>query len=446
MLEILEAKRCLNCKIPKCVEGCPINNRIPEFIEQIKRENYEEAYKIIRLVNPLGAICGRVCPHENQCQGKCIKGIKDKPVQIGALEAAVCDWARENNIKINYDIKENGIKVAIIGSGPSGIACAVDLRKHGYDVTIFEREGYLGGILMYGIPEYRLPKEIVTDVINDLLELGIKVQLNTALKSENSNDDANKNNSLENNMLRNDTLENNALKNNILENYITIEKLFKENYKAIFLGIGSELSNVLPIEGNEKIGVFGANEFLKNERDCNNKKVIVIGGGNVAMDSARVAKKEGADVTIVYRKQKENMPANIDEIEAAEKEGINFVFGTNVIKINSSNVGIECKELISNEKIEDKEYVSSVECDTGKIIETDYVIMAIGSTPNKNYLDERLELTEQDLINVNETYETSIKNVFAGGDLVQKKATVCMAIKNGKEAAIAIDNRINSFR
>ncbi|MBO5142446.1 MAG: FAD-dependent oxidoreductase [Clostridia bacterium] len=446
MLEILEAKRCLNCKIPKCVEGCPINNRIPEFIEQIKRENYEEAYKIIRLVNPLGAICGRVCPHENQCQGKCIKGIKDKPVQIGALEAAVCDWARENNIKINYDIKENGIKVAIIGSGPSGIACAVDLRKHGYDVTIFEREGYLGGILMYGIPEYRLPKEIVTDVINDLLELGIKVQLNTALKSENSNDDANKNNSLENNMLRNDTLENNALKNNILENYITIEQLFKENYKAIFLGIGSELSNVLPIEGNEKIGVFGANEFLKNERDCNNKKVIVIGGGNVAMDSARVAKKEGADVTIVYRKQKENMPANIDEIEAAEKEGINFVFGTNVIKINSSNVGIECKELISNEKIEDKEYVSSVECDTGKIIETDYVIMAIGSTPNKNYLDERLELTEQDLINVNETYETSIKNVFAGGDLVQKKATVCMAIKNGKEAAIAIDNRINSFR
>ena len=417
MIDVLEAGKCLNCKIPKCIDGCPINNRIPDFIEQIKNNNYEEAYKIIRLENPLGAVCGRVCSHENQCQGNCVKGIKDKPIQIGSLEAAVCDWARENNIKIYCDIKENGEKIAVIGSGPSGIACAVELRKLGYDVTIFEKEDYLGGILMYGIPEYRLPKKIVTDVINDLLELGIKVQLNTVLKSSNSNDD-------------------NFIKS---KEHITVDSLFKENYKAIFLGVGSEISNILPIDGNEKKGVFGANEFLKNKRDCKNKKVIVIGGGNVAMDSARVAKKEGADVTIVYRKQKENMPANKDEIESAEKEGVKFLFGTNIVKINSSKE----KEKFLDSNFEYEACVSNVECDTGKIIETDYVIMAIGSTPNKNYLDERLELTEQGLIKINETYETSIENIFAGGDLVQKKATVCMAIKNGKEAAKAIDDRLS---
>lgn len=418
MLEIEEANKCLNCKVPKCVEGCPINNRIPEFIEQIKTKNYKEAYKIIRMVSPLGAICGRVCPHENQCQGKCVKGIKEEPVKIGALEATVCDWARENKIKVNYDIKENNIKVAIVGSGPSGIACAVELRRLGYDVTIFEKENYLGGILMYGIPEYRLPKKIVTEVINDLLELGIKVQLNTVLKAKQSNDE--------------DLLK--------TKKYITLESLFKENYKAIFLGIGSEISNTLSIEGNEKVGVIGANEFLKNKIDCKDKRVIVIGGGNVAMDSARVAKKEGADVTIVYRNQKENMPANKDEIEAAEKEVIKFIFGANVIKINSSVK----KEKYLDNTCEYKERVSNVELDTGKIFETDYVVMAIGSTPNKNYLDERLELTEQGLIKINENYETSIENVFAGGDLVQKKATVCMAIKNGKEAAKAINKKLSN--
>ena len=402
MLEISEANRCLNCKIPKCTEGCPIKNRIPEFIEQIKNENYEEAYRIIRTVSPLGAICGRVCPHEKQCQGSCIRGIKGESIKIGELEAEVCDWARENNIKIKYDIKENGIKIAIIGAGPSGITCAVELRKLGYDVTIFESENFVGGMLMYRIPEYRLSKKIVTDVINDLLELGIKVELNTLLEGE-------------------ETLEEN-------KKVITIKSLFAENYKAIFLGIGSEKSNILPIEGNNVYGVFGANEFLKKERNCKDKKVIVIGGGNVAMDSARVAKKEGADVTIVYRKQKENMPANRKEIEAAEQEGIKFIFKTNVIKINSK---------------QNENKILNAECDTGDIIETDYVIMAIGSTPNEKYIDKDIKLTEQGMIAIDENYETRIQNVFAGGDLVQKKATVCMAIKNGKEAAIAIDKKIN---
>lgn len=409
MINTKEAERCLNCKIPKCVEGCPIKNRIPEFISEIKNNNYEEAYRIIREVNPLGAICGRVCPHENQCQGHCIRGIKSEPIQIGSLEAAICDWARENNIKIKYNIKENNIKIAIIGSGPSGIACAVELRKLGYDVTIFEKENYLGGILMYGIPEYRLPKKIVTNVINDLLELGIKVRLNTVLKADTSKD------------IYMCTKTNEFNKENI-----TIKSLLNQGYEAIFLGIGSEISNILEIEGKNSIGVIGANEFLKENRDCKNKKIIVIGGGNVAMDSARIAKKEGADVTIVYRKQKENMPANKDEIEAAEKEEVKFVFGTNIINIKNTDKHNLC-----------------LECDTGKIIETDYLIMAIGSTPNDKYLDENLELTEQGLIKINESYETSINNVFAGGDLVQKKATVCMAIKNGKEAAKSINNRLN---
>jgi len=411
MIEFSEAEKCLNCKIPKCTEGCPINNRIPEFIAEIKKQNYEEAYKIIRTVSPLGAICGRVCPHENQCQGSCIRGIKGEAIKIGELEAAVCDWARENKIKVKYDIKENGMKIAIIGAGPSGIACAVDLRKLGYDVTVFEKENFLGGILMYGIPEYRLPKKLVTDVIDDLLDLGIKVELNTIL--------------LSNNYVQEELSK--------IENYkiITLENLFKQNYKAIFIGIGTETSNILPIEGRTTYGVFGANEFLKNERDCKDKKVVVIGGGNVAMDAARVAKKEGADVTVVYRKQKENMPANVVEIEAAEKEGVKFIFGTNVKKINTLN---------------NENKISTIECDTGKIIETDYVVMAIGSIANTNYLDEKLKLTEQGLIAVDENYETSVENVYAGGDLVQKKATVCMAVKNGKEAAISIDKKMKKYK
>ena len=406
MLNIEEAKRCLKCKIPKCVQGCPINNRIPEFIEQAKEGKYEEAYKIIREVSPLGAICGRVCPHENQCQGSCVQGIKSEPIKIGKIESEICDWARKNKIKINYNIEENNKKIAIIGAGPSGIACAVDLRKLGYDVTIYERENYLGGILMYGIPEYRLPKELVTEVIQDLLDLGIKVELNTILSSK--------------------VLEKNESKCD--KKFVTIESLFNEGYKAIYLGIGSETSNILPIEGKELNGVYGANEFLKESRECKGKKVIVIGGGNVAMDSARVAQKEGADVTVVYRKQKENMPANKDEIEAANHDGVKFIFGTNIIKI------------LGNEK------VNKVQCDTGLELDVDQIIMAIGSTPNKKYIDERLELTEQGLIKINETYETSIENVFAGGDLVQKKATVCMAIKNGKEAGKAINKKICNMK
>lgn len=394
-----EIERCLNCKIPKCRDGCPIHNRIPEFIAKMKEENYEEAYRIIRSVSPLGAICGRVCPHENQCQGSCVRGIKEKPISIGELETWVCDWARENQIKIPYEIKENGKKVAIVGGGPAGIACAVDLRKWGYAVTIFEKEDFLGGILMYGIPDYRLSKKLVTEVMDDLLEMGISVEYHTKLVKNN--------------------LEGKKESGNI-----SIASLFSAGYEAVFLGIGSEISNLLRIDGVEKTGVYGANEFLRNDRQCKGKRLIVIGGGNVAMDAARVANKEGADVTVVYRKQRENMPANRDEIEDAEHEGVKFIFQTNVIKILG------------------EERVTEVECDTEKIIETDAVVMAIGSTPNESYLEDDLKRTEQGLVVIKENYETTIPNVFAGGDLVQKKATVCMAIKNGKEAALGIHHKL----
>ena len=404
-----EVKRCLNCKIPKCKEACPIHNRIPEFIEKMKDNNLEEAYGIIRSVNPLGAICGRVCPKENQCEGSCVRGIKSNSISIGKLESYVCDWAIKNKIKIKYDIKENNRKIAIIGGGPAGIACAVDLRKLGYNVTIFEKENFLGGILMYGIPEYRLRKELVTNVINDLLELGINVEYNVILKNKIENDI--------------DTESENEMREKQKE--ITIDSLFSSGYEAIFIGVGAEISNILPIEGAHLLGVYGANEFLREKNELQNKKAIVIGGGNVAMDSARLAKRKGAEVTVVYRKLKENMPANRDEIEAAENEGINFVFKTNIVKI--------CGE----------KYVTKVICDTQKEIETDIVVMAIGSTPNEKYLDKNLKLTEQGLIEINQEYETSIKNVFAGGDLVHKKATVCMAIKNGKEAAQSIDTKLS---
>ena len=284
---------------------------------------------------------------------------------------------------------------------------------------------------MYGIPEYRLSKKLVTDVIEDLLEMGIHVKYNTLLSKDDSmlkNEENNlriKNRNEEGNYKLSEDSINDKISD---KKIITIDSIFAAGYEAIFLGIGSEISNLLSIEGIKKQGIHGANEFLKEERHCKGRKIIVIGGGNVAMDAARVAKREGADVTVVYRRLKENMPASHDEIEAAEKEGVKFIFKTNVIKI-----------------IGDKK-VTHVECDTGLIIETDDIVMAIGSTPNRNYIDERLKFTEQGLIAIDENYETSLPNVFAGGDLVQKKATVCMAIKNGKEAAIAINNKIEKTK
>ena len=384
-----EANRCLNCKNPSCVKNCPLNIDIPKFIEYVCNDELKKAYQTIIQKNYMGYICGTVCPHEKQCQGSCIKGIKDEPVQIGKIEAAVCEYGLENFVdKFNLPAitKE---KVAVVGGGPSGITCAFELRKMGYDVTIFEKNDYLGGILIYGIPAYRLHKEMVNKIVNNIIKNNINVKTAITYGVDESS-----------------------------------ETLFQKGFKAIYLAIGNEKSKVLDIPGNDLEGVYGANEFLKDNINCENKKVIVIGGGNVAMDAARSAKRNNAkNVTIVYRKKLENMPANKVEINEAMDEKINFEFEKNLVKINGEN------------------HVNNVVCDDNSIIDADIVIMAIGAMPNIEVLGN-IEYADDGLVNINEEFMTNINLVYAGGDLVQNKSTVCMAIKNGKEAAIAIDKKL----
>ena len=386
-----EAKRCFNCKNPSCVKNCPLNMEIPKFIEYVRNDELEKAYQTIIRKNYMGYICGTVCPHEKQCQGSCIKGIKAEPVQIGKIEAEICKYGLEN-FESAFDMPIiNKEKVAVVGGGPSGITCAFELRKMGYDVTIFEKNDYLGGILIYGIPEYRLSKEMVNKIVNKMIENKINVKTGITYGIDETN-----------------------------------ESLFEKGFNAIYLAIGNEKSKILDIPGNELNGVYGANEFLKENNECENKRVIVIGGGNVAMDAARVAKRNKAkDVTIVYRKKLENMPANKVEINEAMEEKINFVFEKNIIKINGEN------------------HVENVTCDDNSIIDVDVVIMAIGAMPNEELLGN-IVYADNGLVNVDEEFMTNIEFVYAGGDLVQNKSTVCMAIKNGKEAAIAINKRLSS--
>ncbi|MBR4110171.1 MAG: FAD-dependent oxidoreductase [Clostridia bacterium] len=385
-----EAKKCLNCKNPNCVKACPLNMEIPTFINYVCNNELEKAYKAIVEKNYMGYICGTVCPHEKQCQGNCIKGIKGEPVQIGKIEAAVCEYGLENfanEFNMPQITKE---KIAVIGGGPSGITCAFELRKMGYDVTIFERNDYIGGILIYGIPEYRLSKEMVNKIIDNIIKNNINVETGITYGIDE-----------------------------------TSETLFQKGFKAIYLAIGNEKSKILDIPGNDLEGVYGANEFLKDNINCENKKVIVIGGGNVAMDAARVAKRNNAkEVTIVYRKRLENMPANKIEINEAMEEKINFIFEKNVVKINGES------------------RVENVLCDDNSVIEIDTVIMAIGAIPNREVLGN-IEYVDDGLVNINEEFMTNVDLVFAGGDLVQNKSTVCMAIKNGKEAALAIDKKLS---
>lgn len=385
-----EASKCLNCKNPSCVKACPINNEIPIFIRYICQDEFKKAYKTIISNNYLGYICGTVCPHEKQCQGSCIRGVKSEAVQIGKMEAEICKYGLEN-YQDEFELPEiTRERIAVIGGGPSGITCAFELRKLGYDVTLYERNEYLGGILMYGIPEYRLPKDIVTKIIEKMLKDRIEIKTEITYGKD-----------------------------------ITYKSLFDEGYKAIYLAIGNEKSKILDIPGKDLEGVYGANEFLKNNINCENKKVIVIGGGNVAMDAARVSKRNNAkNVTVVYRKKLENMPANNIEITEAFEENINFVFEKNIIKV----IGQDC--------------VSQVMCDDGSFLEADIVIMAIGANPNRELLGD-MEFVDNGLINIDEKFETSIDGVYAGGDLVQNKSTVCMAIRNGKEVARAIDAKLS---
>lgn len=413
-----KARYCLNCKIKPCsIKGCPLHNNIPDFIEKIKEEKYEEAYKILCETTVLPGICGRICPHKKQCEGSCVRGIKNEPVDIGTLESFVFDTVvkDENALKNiwKHDIENNNInkKVAIIGGGPAGLTSAAFLRKYGADVTIYEKYDYLGGLLMYGIPEFRLDKTIVNKTINNILNLGIKVQYNKELGKN-----------------------------------LFIDEL-KKQYDAIFLSFGANCSSKMGVEGEELEGVFGGNELLEYNLhpEYKGKTVAIVGGGNVAMDCARTVKRLGAkEVKVIYRRSIEQMPAEDKEIEDAIKEGVEFLFQNNIVKI-IGNKNVEKVELIKTKLIqkegENRLVPINIE-NTNYEINADYVIMALGANPDKVVNDLGLKLNKWGNIEINEKYQTSDKKIYAGGDLAGVRGTVAWAAFSGREAAREIIENI----
>ncbi len=424
-----EAGRCINCKNAQCIQGCPVAIDIPAFIEQVKLGNIAEAYQIISQSSALPAVCGRVCPQESQCEGKCIRGIKCDPVSIGKLERFVADWARENGIKPEPAKEKNGKKVAVIGSGPAGLTCAGDLARLGYDVTIFEALHEAGGVLVYGIPEFRLPKEdVVAKEIANVESLGVKIE-----------------------------------KNVIIGKSITIDELIEdEGYEAVFIGSGAGLPKFMGIPGENANGVFSANEYLTRSNlmkafheDSNTpimrgKKVAVVGGGNVAMDAARTALRLGAEVHIVYRRSEEELPARVEEVHHAKEEGIIFDLLTNPTEIledeNNWVRGMKCIKMELGEpdasgrrrpvEIPDSEFE----------MELDTVIMSLGTSPNPliSSTTEGLETNKWKCIVADEEFgRTSKEGVFAGGDAVTGAATVILAMGAGKAAAKGIHNYLS---
>lgn len=421
---LLEANRCLGCKKAKCKEKCPVNIDIPEFVKQIKIGNIKEAAKIIGKSSSLPAICGRVCSQELQCESQCTLGLKGEALAIGKLERFVADYMIENNISITYDINKNNKKVAIVGSGPSGLTCAGDLAKFGYDVTIFEALHEAGGVLVYGIPEFRLPKnKIVKREIENVKKLGVKIETNI-----------------------------------IVGKTVSIEKLFEEGFQAVFIGSGAGLPKFMGIKGENANGVFSANEFLTRNNlmkgfDENydtpikiGKKVAVVGGGNVAMDAARTALRLGAKVSIVYRRSEDELPARAEEIYHAKEEGIDFKVLTSPIEIIQDDKGwVKAMKCV---KMRLKGADSSgrkrpVEIEGSEfILDVDTVIMSIGTSPNPIITSNTKGLNVskgQCIVACEETGQTSINGVFAGGDAVTGAATVILAMGAGKKAAKAID-------
>ncbi|MBQ0099594.1 MAG: NADPH-dependent glutamate synthase, partial [Firmicutes bacterium] len=359
-----EAKRCLNCKNKPCIGGCPVKIKIPDFIAKVAEGDFEGAYKIITEDSSLPAVCGRVCPQETQCESKCIRGIKGEPVAIGRLERFVADYHRNNCKEEKFEIKKNGHKVAVIGSGPSGLACAGSLIQKGYDVTVFEALHIAGGVLSYGIPEFRLPKSIVKAEVEGLEKKGVKFQMNT-----------------------------------VIGKTITIEELQKEyNFEAIFIGSGAGLPRFMKIKGENLNGVYSANEFLTRVNLMGAfkggsftpiqraKNVVVFGGGNVAMDAARVAKRLGAEVTILYRRTEKELPARKEEVEHAMEEGIAFKFLTNPLEVLSDENGwvngVHCQEMILGELDESGRAKPIPKENGGFDVQCDCVIVAIGTSPN----------------------------------------------------------------
>ena len=427
---VAEASRCLNCKNAQCMKGCPVSINIPAFIAQVKERNFEEAYHIISESSALPAVCGRVCPQESQCEGKCIRGFKGDPVAIGKLERFVADWAREHGIKPKKAEKLNGHKVAVIGSGPAGLTCAGDLAKLGYDVTIFEALHKAGGVLSYGIPEFRLPKDkVVAAEIENVKSLGVKIETNV-----------------------------------IIGKSVTIDELLKdEGFEAVFIGSGAGLPMFMGIPGENANGVFSANEFLtrnnlmKAFRDdydtpiAHGKKVAVVGGGNVAMDAARTALRLGAEVHVIYRRSEAELPARAEEVHHAKEEGIIFDLLTNPVEILTDDkdwvTGIRCIRMELGEP-DASGRRRPVEIPGSEFeIEVDEVIMSLGTSPNPLISSTTYGLDvnrRKCIVAEEETGKTSKEGVYAGGDAVTGAATVILAMGAGKAGAKGIDEYIKS--
>lgn len=424
-----EAKRCLNCKNRPCVGGCPVQIDIPSFISKVAEGEFEEAYKIITAASSLPAVCGRVCPQESQCEKYCIRGKKGEPVAIGRLERFVADWHNEHINEAPEKPVSNGHKTAVIGSGPSGLACAGSLAKMGYDVTVFEALHLAGGVLSYGIPEFRLPKSIVQKEIDGLKELGVKIETNT-----------------------------------VIGKTMSVDELMNEyGFEAVFIGSGAGLPRFMRILGENLNGVYSANEFLtrinlmkayKPDRTTPvqaGNSAVIVGGGNVAMDAARCAKRMGADVTIVYRRTEKELPARAEEIEHAKEEGIRFKFLSNPVEILSDEKGwvksIRCQQMELSEPDASGRARSVPVPDSFFEIETDSVIMSIGTSPNPLIKSTTEGLDTQvwgGIIADEETGLTSKEGVYAGGDAVTGAATVILAMGAGKKAAAAMDEYIRS--
>lgn len=424
-----EAERCIGCKNAQCIKGCPVAINIPEFIDCVKKDDVEAASRVIGESSALPAICGRVCPQESQCEGKCIRGIKGEPVSIGKLERYVADWAREHQIKPEPNLNKTGKKVAVIGSGPAGLTCAGDLAKLGHDVTIFEALHETGGVLVYGIPEFRLPKDkVVKAEIENVKALGVKIETNVVIGKS-----------------------------------TTIDALIEEEgFDAVFIGSGAGLPKFMGIPGEQASGVYSANEYLtrnnlmkafREDYDTpirTGTKVAVVGGGNVAMDAARTALRLGAEVHIVYRRSEEELPARAEEVHHAKEEGIIFNLLTNPTEIlvdeNGWVSGMKCVEMELGEPDASGRRRPVVKEGSEFVMEVDTVIMSLGTSPNPliSSTTEGLETNKwKCIVADDESGKTTKEGVYAGGDAVTGAATVILAMGAGKAAAKGIDEYLN---
>ena len=427
---VLEATRCLHCRNPRCVSACPVSVKIPDFIAAVAAGDFVKAAEVIAEDSSLPAVCGRVCPQETQCEGSCILGVKGEPVAIGKLERFVADWSRENGAKKVVKAAPNGYKVAVVGSGPAGLACAYDLAKWGYDVTIFEALHKPGGVLEYGIPEFRLPKErVVAAEIADVKAMGVKIETNV-----------------------------------VVGRTVTVDSLFdKEGFSAVFIGSGAGLPRFMNIPGENLNGVFSANEFLTRNnlmdayRDdyltpvMHARKVVVVGGGNVAMDAARTALRLGGDVSIVYRRTEKELPARREEVHHAKEEGVRFMMLSNPVEIIGDEKGwvkkIKCIRMELGEPDESGRRSPVPVPGSEFEIDADSVIMALGTSPNPLIArtTEGLETSRRGCITADDDGVTSRPGVFAGGDAVTGAATVILAMGAGRKAAAAIDRYVKNL-